>query len=125
MTGSHDLSLTDGLGRLPGFTGTGVGPESEPPKAEPPKAELSEIIGLLNERFGLNLGKSDRLYFDQLKEEMIADPKLAAQAKTNTLSNFENGFDRVFTSKVVDRQHANDDLFRRLMDNDDFRRLSL
>jgi type I restriction enzyme, R subunit len=120
LTGTHDLSLDDGQGLLPGFTGVGVGPD-----AEPPKAKLSEIITLLNERFGLNLGKPDQIYFDQIKEEMVADPELAAQAKANTLDNFALGFDRAFTSKVVDRRHANEDLFRRLMDNDEFRKMAM
>jgi type I restriction enzyme R subunit len=120
LTGTHDLSLSDGAAMLPGFGGEGLGPQDEPPKAK-----LSEIIDLLNERFGLNLGKPDQLYFDQLKEEMVADPDLAAQAKANTLANFGYGFDRVFTSKVVDRRHANEDLFRKLMDDDDFRRLAM
>jgi type I restriction enzyme R subunit len=120
LTGTHDLSLEDGQGLFPGFTGEGGGPE-----AEPPKAKLSEVIALLNERVGLNLGKPDELSFEQLKAEMVADGELAAQAKANTRANFEDDFDRVFTSKVVDRRHSNKDHFRQLMDNDDFRQLAM
>jgi type I restriction enzyme R subunit len=61
---------------------------------EPDQAPLSEIINVINERFGLNLDEADRLLLEQYKAEMVADEDLAAQAKANTLENFKLVFER-------------------------------
>jgi type I restriction enzyme R subunit len=38
-------------------------------KADDEKAPLSEIIGVLNERFGTSFTEEDRLFFQQIKEK--------------------------------------------------------
>ncbi len=116
-TGLHDVSLGEGSGdqMLPGFTGEGTGAQHEPEKVR-----LSQIIDTLNERFGTNLTQADQLYFDQLEQALAEDPGLAAQAQANTDENFAFGFDKTFEGAIIDRQTANEDLFRRLMDDDEF-----
>lgn len=116
-TGLHDVSLGEGSGdqKLPGFTDGGTGPEHESKKVR-----LSQIIDTLNERFGTNLTQADQLYFDQLEQALTEDDELAAQAKANTEENFRFGFDKTFEGAIIDRQTANEDLFRRLMDDDEF-----
>ncbi len=116
-TGLHDGSLGEGSGdqMLPGFTGEGTGRQNEPEKVR-----LSQIIDTLNERFGTNLTKADQLYFDQLEQALAEDPGLAAQAQANTEENFAFGFDKTFEGAVIDRQTGNEELFRRLMDDDEF-----
>jgi type I restriction enzyme R subunit len=115
LTGKHDLSLTDGQPELPGITGDGTGPLTEPEVDK-----LSEIIAALNAKFGENLGAADQLYFEQIKEEIVADPKLQKVAQANTREDFRFDFNRAFISKVVDRRDANEGLFRRLMDDEAF-----
>ncbi len=44
-------------------------------KAKDEKAPLSEIIELLNERFGTNFTEADRLFFEQIKEKTTSNPK--------------------------------------------------
>jgi len=53
----------------------------------PQKVRLSTVIEALNERFGANFGPADQLWFDQLREEAVADAKLIQAAKANTIEN--------------------------------------
>lgn len=91
--------------------------------AEEEKLKLSEIIEILNDRFGMNLTEADKLYFDQIEEELVNDDNLAAQAKTNTLENFKFGFEDVFLSTVFKRMDQNQELFKKIMDDDEFSEL--
>ncbi len=83
-------------------------------------ARLSEIIKLLNDRFGTDFTEADKLFFDQIEEEMVMDEKLGVQAKTNTIDNFKYGFEDVFISKLVDRMDQNQDIFNKIMDDKTF-----
>ena len=87
------------------------------------QAALSEIIDIINNRFGTEFTQADKLFFDQIEEELIADEKLSEQAKSNTLENFKYGFDEVFMGKLIDRMEQNEDIFTRMMDDDDFGRV--
>jgi hypothetical protein len=51
-------------------------------------AALSEIIDVFNERFGKPLTDADKLFFDQIEEELVSVETLSKQAKTNTIGNF-------------------------------------
>src|SRR3989344_2990447 len=83
-------------------------------------AKLSEIIKILNERFGTDFTEADKLFFDQIEEELVADEKLSKQAKTNSVENFKYGFQDVFINKVIDRMEQNQDIFKKIMDDKDF-----
>ena len=84
---------------------------------------LSRIIEVINERFGLKLTEADQLLFDQFEESWAADERLSAQAKQNDLANFRLAFDRSFMNTVVTRMDANDEIFKRTLDDADFRDL--
>ncbi|MFH0947789.1 MAG: type I restriction endonuclease [Elusimicrobiota bacterium] len=81
---------------------------------------LSEIIKLLNERFGTDFTEADKLFFDQIEEEMILDEKLGTQAKTNTIDNFKYGFEDLFITKLVERMDQNQEIFNKIMDDKAF-----
>lgn len=83
-------------------------------------ARLSEIIKLLNDRFGTDFTEADKLFFDQIEEEMVADEKLGMQAKSNTIDNFKYGFEDVFINKLIDRMDQNQDIFNKIMDDKAF-----
>ncbi|MBP7795884.1 MAG: DEAD/DEAH box helicase family protein [Elusimicrobiales bacterium] len=83
-------------------------------------APLSEIIKLLNERFGTDFTEADKLFFDQIEEEMVLDEKLGIQAKNNTIDNFKYGFEDIFISKLVERMDQNQDIFNKIMDDKTF-----
>ncbi len=84
------------------------------------KAHLSEIIQILNDRFGTEFTEADRLFFDQIEAELVADEKLSDKAKSNTIDNFKFGFDDVFLTKLIDRMDQNQDIFAKIMDDEKF-----
>jgi type I restriction enzyme R subunit len=109
------LSLQSEVGEVQTIFGEGAG---RPPDEE--KVPLSQIIEVLNERFGVNLTESDQLLFDQFEEEWAADPELAAQARNNTLDNFRLVFDRRFLDTIVSRMDANEAIFKQVLDDAEF-----
>ena len=118
ITSEGSLSLSADTGEVTWVTGDGMGKRHDP-DLEP----LSQIIALLNERYGLDLGEPDQLLFDQFEETWAADPDLADQAKNNTLDNFRLVFDPKFMNTVIGRMDANEAIFKRILDDDDFRQV--
>ncbi len=110
--GSATLEDTDGEVRAI-FDGRGK-------QHEPETEKLSQIIEIINERFGLSLGEADQLLFDQFEETWAGDETLAAQAQANDLANFRLAFDREFMNTIVARMDANDEILKRILDNNDF-----
>ena len=92
-------------------------------KAKEEKAELSKIINVLNDKFGTDFTDADKLFFDQIEEDCIADEKLSIQAKNNSIDNFKYGFEEAFVGKVIDRMDQNEDIFKKIMDNKGFRKV--
>jgi type I restriction enzyme R subunit len=84
------------------------------------KAALSEIITVINKRFGTEFHQADKLLFDQIEEDMVSDERLASQAKSNTIENFKFGFKEVALDKFISRMDQNQDIFARMMDDQDF-----
>ncbi|MEY8862483.1 type I restriction endonuclease subunit R, partial [Tenacibaculum singaporense] len=99
---------------LQGIDGAGIRMNKEEKEA------LSEIINVLNKRFGTEFSEADKLFFDQIEAELIADDKLSEQAKTNTLSNFKFGFEDAFMDKLIARMEQNQDIFTKMMNDNDF-----
>jgi len=87
------------------------------------KARLSEIIQILNDKFGMNLTEADKLYFDQIEEELVSHEKLVEQAKSNTMENFKYGFEEVFLNTLIKRMDQNQELFTKMMDDEEFSRV--
>lgn len=87
------------------------------------KVPLSEIIEVLNERFGTEFDEADKLFFSQIEEELISNDKLAQQAKSNTIENFKFGFDDVFLDALISRMDQNQDIFSKIMDDEEFKRV--
>ena len=75
----------------------------------------------MNERFGLELGDADQLLFDQFEEAWAADEQLAARAQNNDFQNFRLVFDRTFLDTVVRRMDDNEEIFKRILDESEFR----
>jgi len=97
--------IVDGKIQLQKDSGAAIEPilEAGTKKDKDEYARLSEIIKLLNDRFGTDFTEADKLFFDQIEEEMVMDERLGVQAKTNTIDNFKYGFEDVFIAKLVDR----------------------
>jgi type I restriction enzyme R subunit len=114
--------IADGRISLQKDSGAAIDPISEAgtKKDKDEYALLSEIINLLNDRFGTDFTEADKLFFDQIEEEMVMDERLGVQAKTNTIDNFKYGFEDVFIAKLVDRMDQNQDIFNKIMDDKAF-----
>jgi type I restriction enzyme R subunit len=107
-------SLDDGGGEVVAiFSGRGK-------QYEPEKEHLSRIVDVMNERFGLELGEADQLLFDQFEESWAADESLAARAQANDFQNFRLVFDRTFLETVVKRMDGNEEIFKRILDDEAF-----
>ena len=108
------LDLLGGLGEVKAiYSGKG-------PQYVPDKENLSTIIEVLNERFGMNLNERDQLLFDQFEETWATDPEVIAQAKNNEYENFRLVFDRMFLGTVVSRMDGNDAIYKRVLDDEEF-----
>jgi len=81
---------------------------------------LSEIIDVLNKRFSTEFNMADKLFFDQIEEELATDSKLQEQAKNNPIENFKFGFDDLFMDKLIGRMEQNQDIFTKMMDDKEF-----
>lgn len=81
---------------------------------------LSEIIEVLNKRFSTEFNTADKLFFDQIEEELATDTKLQEQAKNNPIENFKFGFEDLFMDKLIGRMEQNQDIFTKMMDDKDF-----
>lgn len=71
-------------------------------------------------RFGTDFAEADRLFFDQIEAELVADKKLSDKAKSNSIDNFKFGFDDVFLAKLIDRMDQNKEIFAKIMDDEQF-----
>jgi type I restriction enzyme R subunit len=118
LTSEGSLSLDADTGEVKSLFGEGAGRKTEP-KLE----HLSEIVDDLNERFGLDLDDRDQLLFDQFEETWVADPEVVAQAQGNTLENFRLAFDNRFMGTVVSRMDENEEIFKRILDDEEFRQV--
>lgn len=73
-------------GSLDGISEAGLKREKEE------EAALSEIIKLLNERFGTALDENDRLFFDQIENGLMQNQMLQTQAQVNSMDTFKYPF---------------------------------
>jgi len=114
--------ISEGQIALQKDSGAAIKPMSEAgtKKDKEEYARLSEIINLLNDRFGTDFTEADKLFFDQIEEEMVLDEKLGLQARSNTIDNFKYGFDDVFMDKLVERMDQNHDIFNKITDDKAF-----
>jgi len=115
--GRIDLSTGDGHS-LKGPSDVGTGQEDQTIK-------LSELIDILNERFGTNLTQADQLFFDQIQEEAIESDALKKAAATNSRDDFRYVFEKAFEGLVIDRMEGNEEIFSKLMADGEFRRLAV
>lgn len=103
-----------------GEYGLDVGGESGIKISNDDKLALSEIIEVLNKKFSTEFGMADKLFFDQIEEELVADEHLSVQARSNSIDNFKFGFNDSFMDKLITRMEQNQDIFAKIMDDKEF-----
>lgn len=111
--GSIELQK-DEVGELDGLSEAGIKREKEE------KAALSEIINILNERFGTDFEQADKLFFDQIEAELVQDETLKSQAQANKIDTFKYAFEDQFLSKLIERMDQNQEIFEKIVEDKAF-----
>ncbi len=88
--------------------------------AKEEKAPLSEIIKVLNERFGTNFTDEDRFFFEQIREKATASEQVIQLRQANPLDKFQLGMRRLIEEMMIQRMAENDKIVTRYMDDKDF-----
>ena len=94
-------------------------------RAQDPKAPLSEIIEVLNERFGTQFNEVDRLFFQQIKEKACNDETVVETARANPRDRFELGIKSRLDELMIERMSENDQIAERYLSDETFRNLAL
>ena len=112
--GTIDLSQGE-ADPLKGPTDVGTGQQSDT------DITLSTLVKQLNERFGTDFTEADQLFFDQVRATAERDEKIVEAAKANNLVNFSAFFGRCLDDLFIQRMEGNDEIFRRVMSDKQFR----
>ena len=89
-------------------------------KAREEKAPLSEIIEVLNQRFGTQFTEEDRLFFQQIKEKACNNDQIVRTALANPLDKFELGIRKLIEDLMIERMTENDKIVTRYMADREF-----
>src|SRR5690606_989235 len=101
-------------GELSGVTEAGLKRKNEE------EVLLSEIIHVLNDRFGTEFEEADKLFFDQIEAELLEDDTLKMQAQANKLDTFKYAFDDKFIEKLIGRMDQNQEIFEKILEDKAF-----
>ncbi len=112
------ISLKDGEARrLDGPTEVGSG------IVHPQPVPLSQLIDVVNERFGTDFNQADQLFFDQIVEAAMADDGLRQAAAVNPGDKFELVFKNLLETLFVERMDQNEEIFVRYMNDMPFQKV--
>lgn len=84
---------------------------------------LSQVIDIINERFGTDFNQADQLFFDQLIEAAISSEELKQSAQVNSEDKFALLFNRLLESLFIERMDQNETIFARYMNDNAFQKL--
>jgi type I restriction enzyme R subunit len=82
---------------------------------------LSQLIDLVNDRFGTDFNQADQLFFDQIVEAAVSDEGLRQAAAVNPEDKFELVFRGLLERLFVERMDQNEEIFVRYMNDVPFR----
>jgi type I restriction enzyme, R subunit len=112
------ISLQNGEARkLDGPVDVGSGMLREQP------VRLSQLIDVVNERFGTDFNQADQLFFDQIVEAAMTDGGLRRAAAVNPGDKFQLLFRNVLGELFVDRMDQNEEIFVRFMNDARFQKV--
>jgi type I restriction enzyme, R subunit len=108
------IKLETGPGpKAPGGGGTGV--------THPEEVELSQLIEILNERFGTEFRPADQLFLDSIGEDAATNNELRQVALANTLENFSFVYRKALEGLFIDRMEQNEEITAKYMNDPVFR----
>ena len=96
------------------FSGTG-------PQHQPDSEPLSNIIALLNERFGTSWAPEDRVFYDVIADKLAGRADIQQAAAVNTAENFKIVLTKAFVDQVIAQMATSEDMALKLIDNNDMR----
>ncbi len=111
------ISLQDGEARRldgPSEVGSGL------VRAQP--VPLSQLIDIVNERFGTDFNQADQLFFDQIVEAAVLDDGMRQAAVVNPADKFELVFRNLLEKLFVERMDQNEEIFVRFMNDAPFQK---
>ena len=112
------ISLKDGkASRSTGPSEVGSGLVREQP------VPLSQLIDVVNERFGTDFNQADQLFFDQIVEAAMSDDGLRQAAAVNPGDKFELVFKNLLETLFVERMDQNEEIFVRFMNDTSFQKV--
>ena len=91
-------------------------------RTEEEKAPLSEIIEILNEQHGMNLGEEDRLFFQQIVAKATNDEQFRILAAANEYDKFELAVRGMIDNIMVQMLSSNGALVNKYMTDTDAKR---
>ncbi|MDE0432911.1 MAG: type I restriction endonuclease [Bryobacterales bacterium] len=93
----------------PSEVGSGLVREQEVP--------LSQLIDIVNERFGTDFNQADQLFFDQIIEAAVGDESLRHAAEVNPENRFALLLRNLLRQLFIERMDQNEDIFVRYMND--------
>jgi type I restriction enzyme R subunit len=117
QTVSASIRPQQGRGVLEPLTPRGAGQKPEE-QLEP----LSEILKLLNERFGTDFTEEDKVFLQVLEQKLSDDPGLAASLAVNTRENARLTFEHKMRDAVQDMIDTNFKFYKQINDKPHFAR---
>jgi N-6 DNA Methylase/HsdM N-terminal domain len=112
------ISLQDGEARrLDGPTEVGSGLVRQQP------LPLSQLIDVVNERFGTDFNQADQLFFDQIVEAAMNDEGVRQAAAVNPGDKFELVFKSLLDTLFIERMDQNEEIFVRFMNDPAFQKI--
>ena len=106
--GAGEARALDG----PTEVGSGAAREEDVP--------LSQLIDVINERFGTEFTEADQLFFDQIVHAAVADDTLRRTAAVNAEDKFSLVFKQLVEGLFVERMDQNEEIFVRYMNDPAF-----
>jgi len=85
-------------------------------------AALSEIIEVLNERFGTDFKPADQLFLDSIKETAKSREDIREKAMANSEENFGLVFSKALEGFFIERMEQNESIFNRYMGDTKFKK---
>jgi type I restriction enzyme R subunit len=114
--GAIDLVKGEG-GTVSGPTDVGTG------LVRDEKAPLSEIIDIVNERFGTSFIRADQLFFDSVIEDAKADEDVAEKARANPFDNFALALGAKIEEIMVQRIDSSQEIVTKYLDDNEFQQV--
>lgn len=81
---------------------------------------LSQLIDVVNERFGTDFTEADQLFFDQIIEAAVEEESLKEAAAANPQEKFSLLFSGMLQSLFIERMEQNEDIFGKFMNEKEF-----